>query len=331
MDSKKITIHDVARIAGVSPTTVSRALSRPGRVNLDTAKRVRKIADELGYRTKALEPQEEEKLHGSIMTLASDLKYPIFAEFLYGMQNRCLKNNFCLLTATTKENYDIERDTILRMLPHVDGFIFTMARISDSAIRKVATMKPTVIMNREVGGVQAIICDDRPALYATVVRLKELGHTSVSYISGPEASWQNGFRWQSLKTICEREKIRLRQITGTIRGNIFSAKKAFRSYIQHPTSAVIAFNDLQAIELMDLFIAHGIKIPGDVSLIGIDDIPGNTSTKIPLTSIRIPREDMGAVAANRLIERILNKTSVNTTPIYCRSVFIERESIGPAK
>lgn len=332
-ESTKVTIRDVAKEAGVSPTTVSRALSRPGRVNLETATKVREVAERLGYRTKNLEPQNDDALRGMILTTASDLKYSVFADFVDGMQKPCLDRNFILLTAITEENRDLERSTIMRMTSQVDGLILTSSRLSDSTVRKAAQMRPTVVVNRLVSGVQSVISDDRPVLTKIVRRLKALGHRSISYVAGPDNSWQNGLRWQALLVACQQEQIRLRRIAGPhlpTRATDSLMEDAFHEFMRSPTTAVVLFNDIFALQFMDLLDAADIRVPEQVSVIGIDDTPESARSNPPLATVHIPREEMGSDASSKLISKILHTSDGSTTPVVRYSTFIERASVGPA-
>ncbi|TPF97914.1 hypothetical protein EP30_00810 [Bifidobacterium sp. UTCIF-39] len=331
--SEKITIRDVAREAGVSPTTVSRALSRPGRVNLETATKVQEVAERLGYRTKNLEPQQDDVLRGMILTTTSDLKYSVFADFVTGMQKPCIHRNFILLTAITEENRDLERSTIVRMTSQVDGLILTSSRLSDSTVRKAAQMRPTVVVNRLISGVQSVISDDRPALNRIVRRLKALGHQSITYITGPENSWQNGLRWQAMLVACQQEQIKLRRIAGPnlatyVGGPLMD--EPFVEFMRNPTTAVVLFNDIFALEFMERLQANGVRVPEQVSVIGIDDTPEASRSNPPLASVHTPREEMGTDASNKLIAKILHTSDGSTTPVVRYSTFIERASVGPA-
>lgn len=334
----KVTIRDVAREAGVSPTTVSRSLSKPGRVNLETATKVREVAERLGYRTKDLQPRPDDALRGMILTTASDIRYSVFADFVNGMQRPCMQRQFILLTAITEESHVLERSTIMRMESHVDGLLLTSSRLSDSTVRKVAQMKPVVVINRLVSGVQSVVSDDRPAMSKVVRRLKELGHRSITYVAGPDNSWQNGLRWQSLLVACQKEQIRLRQVPGpklvSYEGgvaNLFAPMdETYREFTRKPSTAVVCFNDVFAIQFMEYLQGKGVDVPGQVSIVGVDDMPDASRSHPRLATLRTPREDMGAIAATKLIERILHISDGNAAPIVRYSEFVERGSVAPA-
>lgn len=327
-----VTINDIAKAAGVSPATVSRSLSRPGRVNAETANRVRSIAESLGYRATNSTLKHDQTLRGAILAVAADLRYPIYAEFLYGMQGPCLSKNFCLITAVSAYHTDAERGIIARFAPSVDGIVLIGTSLSDAAIRKAAQMRPLVSINRQVSGVQSVVCDEQYSLDEVVRTLKALGHTSIEYVAGSERSWQNGMRWLALLNACHREYVRLHQIPGPSRilAGDDEVDQWFAPLLDPSVTAVIAYNDLSAEMIMNMFKRHGVDVPGRVSVVGIDDIREDTLLSPSLSSVSIPRERMGELAATKLIERIL-RVSDGIAPVTVRSTFVRRDSIGHAR
>jgi len=295
----KVTIRDVALAAGVSASTVCRALARPGRVNLETAKHVREVAERLGYQTKDLEPDDERVLRGAILAITADLRYPIFGEYIYGMQQQCEERDFCLLTAVSSDDPIKERATIRRMIPAVDGIILAASRLSNASIRKAAQVRPLVTINRPVGGVQSVVSDDRQSIGEIVATLKGLGHTSITYLAGHEASWHNGLRWQALLVACQQHSIRARQIPC---GEVLldpNSVAVFEPFLKNPSTAVVAFNDGLAIRFIDYLRLHGIGVPEQVSVVGADDTAEGQTFTPPLSSIFMPREEMGRIAADK--------------------------------
>src|SRR5699024_10775121 len=128
-----------------------------------------------------------------------------------------------LLLAETAESSVRERATLERALDGVDGLVLNASRISDSAVRQVAKVKPVVVVNRVVPGVPSVVVDTAQGTHQTVAHLDELGHRSITYLSGPEASWADGMRWRGLRRAGEDLGIQVRR-TGpydpTVNGGI---------------------------------------------------------------------------------------------------------------
>ena len=327
----KVTIRDVANAAGVSPATVSRALSQPGRVTLETAERIRRIADELGYRSRGVTVDPlDVGLVGEVAVLVPDLRYPIFADYLHGMQKVCDGRGYALAVSVVGREGQLERELIARCLKRADGLVLIASRVSDTVIRKAAQTKPVVVVNRLVRGVQSVIVDDRASVERAVMELRRLGHTAITYVDGPVTSWQNGLRWQGLLTVCQREGMRLRRIECPYT-EAGMDDSVFEAFLQRPTGAIVAYNDGIAVAFMQLLEARGLSVPGDVSVIGFDDLLSGRMATPRLATIGVDRDMVGALAAGSLMDRILHVAGPGTAPDVLHSRFLPAASVGPAR
>lgn len=321
----RATIRDVARVAGVATSTVSRALSRPGQVNAATAKRVREVAAELGYRTEPLVTEPAGALQGLIAILVADLANPFFAGVIKGAQEQALRSGFGLLVADADETASVERGAVRQLAEHVDGFILASSRMSETAVRKTAETRPTVLLNRIVRGVPGAIFDMRPGIQAAIRHLRELGHESVTFLDGPEASWTAGVRWHELTQACEEHRMTLHRL-GPNPPSFAGGIAAEENYRRFHSSAVIAYNDLMATGFIAALRDQGIRVPEDVSVIGIDDIPLSSFVTPALSSIRLPRDEIGTLAARLLIERIMQTRPAETRIVVAATKFVPRAS-----
>lgn len=329
---RPVTIHDVALAAGVSASTVSRTFSRPGRVNAETAARIREAADRLGYRTRAVTAYTSgERATGQIAFVVSDLGNSLFANYVKSAQHESLKRGYSLLVIDTEESDGVEQRSVEFVRDHVDGIVLGSSRRSDSAIRKLAETVPVVTINRPIRGVRSVISNVRDGLTAAVDRLLALGHSTVSYVSGPENSWQEGVRWQTVLALSRSRGFSLRRITSTA-PNYAGGYRASRAYLESPTTAVIAYNDLIAIGLMAALSVRNITVPDDVSIIGIDDIAVDLLITPRLSTIRLPVAQVAARAVAELIDglhRVPAKDALK--PVLLDSVFVDRDSTAPPK
>ncbi|MBT1166043.1 LacI family DNA-binding transcriptional regulator [Bifidobacterium simiarum] len=331
--SHGVTIRDVAREVGVSPSTVSRAFARPGRVSAETARRIREAADRLGYRAKAvtsLNMHDTEKVNGMLAITVADLGNPIFADYVKSAQHQCLRKGFGLLVIDFEETSIIERKALNLAMGHVDGLILSSSRSSDATIRKLAEITPLIALNRPIRGVQSIIPDARVGLEKAVEHLATLGHEEITYLSGPEASWQDGRRWRTMIDICERLHLRLRRINANAPSYIGGYKYA-DEFLRTPTTAVIAYNDIVAIGFMKAMQARGIKVPEEISVVGIDDTPVSSLVTPSLSTVKLPRKEPAELAVDEIIAQVRHqKTDVNRGPLFLKSTFIPRCSTAQA-
>ncbi|NEG96372.1 LacI family DNA-binding transcriptional regulator [Bifidobacterium sp. SMB2] len=328
-EAAPVTITDVAEAAGVSIATVSRTFRYPDRVNVRTLNHVRAVAERLGYHAQAIRPRVESRLAGLISLTVNDLGNPVYSQIARAVQRECSRRNFGLMISETEESPDSERAIVTRAIPHVDGMILCAPRLPDATIRKLAQSRPLAVMNRAVGGVQSMYADDGPAIMEAVDALAKLGHREVTYIAGTRQAWQNGLRTNAMQAACRRAGLRLRRTSCAYPVGPES-QEAFEGFLARPTSAAVAYNDEVAYAFMTFLEAHGLSVPDDVSVVGIDDIPMCEVCSPKLASIAVPRQELAREAARRIIGQVLHSGDDALAPVVLRSGFVWRASIGEA-
>ena len=163
-DRAEPTIYDVARAAGVASSTVSRALSKPGRVSFRTAEHVRRVADELGYRSSRMELPLSTRGTGVLALIVADIANPVFVGMIRGAEREASQHGLTLAIVETQESQDGEERAIARLEATVDGFILASSRLPDQVIRALAKRKSVVVLNRTVGEVPSVISDNVRAI-----------------------------------------------------------------------------------------------------------------------------------------------------------------------
>jgi LacI family repressor for deo operon, udp, cdd, tsx, nupC, and nupG len=298
--SRAVTIYDVARAAGVAPSTVSRAFSRPGRVNAQTAERIRGIAAALGYRTSPLARAFQATRTRMIALVVADIANPVFAAIVRGAQGAAAERGYVMLLADAQEDDRRERAAIERSLPSVDGVVLASSRMSDSAIRMMSKQKPVVLLNRSIPDVPCVMPDYAHGLRKAATHLGELGHDRITYVAGPAASWADGMRWRSLREAAAELSITVRRI-GPFTPDVEGGARAAAVLAEQPTSAVIAYNDQLAIGVIRGLIGLGVRVPADVSVIGFDNILAAELVTPGLTTVAAPLHTEGAEAVRCLL------------------------------
>jgi LacI family transcriptional regulator, repressor for deo operon, udp, cdd, tsx, nupC, and nupG len=322
------TIYDVARVAGVAPSTVSRAFSRPGRVNGETAERIRAIAVELGYRTNPLARALPTGRTSMIALAISDITNPYYFEIIRGAQATAAAAGYTMLLADAQESQRLEREALERSVPSVDGIVLASTRMSDSAIRMTAKQRTLVALNRVVAGVPSVVVDHPQGMRHAFEHLRELGHEQITYLAGPEASWADGMRWRALRELSTMEHVQLRRLgpyPPTVVGGVAGAE----DLRTHPTSAVIAYNDLMAIGLLRGLHAIGVRVPGDVSVVSCDNIFGAELVTPGLTTVAGPLRTLGSTAVHNLLALVGGAEPTAGEPVMLPTQLVVRESSGP--
>ena len=319
------TIYDVARAAGVAPSTVSRTFSRPGRVNAQTAERIRAVAEELGYRANPLARALPTGRTSLLALVVSDVANPFFFDIIRGAEQAAAKSGYTLLVADAHESAHAERETLERLVPLVEGVVLATSRMSDSAIRVIAKQRPTVVLNRTLTDVPSVITDNVRGMRRAVEHLGELGHHTITYIAGPEASWTDGVRWRSLHDGAFELELRARRL-GPFPPTQRGGRMAAEAFAAQPSSAVVAYNDLVAIGFMRRLVELGARVPTEVSLVGFDNIFGSDFCSPPLTTVAAPLRALGDQAVRRLLSQLRATTPADVRPVMLPAQLVVRES-----
>jgi LacI family repressor for deo operon, udp, cdd, tsx, nupC, and nupG len=323
--ARAVTIYDVARAAGVAPSTVSRAFSRPGRVNAATAERIRQVADDLGYRANPLARALSTARSSMIALVVSDVANPFYSEIIRGAQATAAQAGYTILLADAQESDRVERASLERVLSTVDGVVLGGSRMSDSAIRMIAKQKPVVVLNRAVVDVPCVVPDNAGGTQRAVEHLSRLGHDALTYVAGPEASWADGMRWRSLQDAAAELQLKVGR-AGPFSPDVPGGVRAAEELSAAPPTAVIAYNDQLAIGLIRGFTTRGITVPGHVSVIGYDNIGAAELITPGLTTVAAPLHLEGATATKHLLAMIEGAQARTGSPVVLPVRLVERGS-----
>lgn len=297
---KTTTIYDVARLAGVAPSTVSRAFARPGRVNADTAARIRAAAAELGYRANPVARALSTSRTQMIALMISDVTNPYYSELIRGAQVAASQEEYTVLLADARESDVVEREALERVLPTVEGIVIGSSRMSDSTLRYIGKQKPMIVLNRDLAGIPSVVTDNPRGMRRAVEHLGGLGHEHLTYVAGPEASWADGMRWRAMREAGHELSLSTRRL-GPVAPTVQGGRAAARELLDHLPTAVVAYNDLIAIGLMLELAGAGIRVPEDVSVVGFDNILPAELVSPGLTTVAAPVRTMGSTAVGNLL------------------------------
>ena len=317
--ANRVTIYDVARVAGVSPSTVSRAFARPGRVSSETARHIHQVAAELGYRT-AQPYRAPTEVRSRVIALAvSDITNPYYFGIIRGAEKVAAANDFTLMVADARESVAEERRMLARHLPLVDGLIVTSSRLSDTELRGLARRLPVVIINRRVSGLPCVHPDNARGIRRAVEHLATLGHTRIGYVAGPEASWADGARWRALREACV-ELVLTDVKIGPVAPTMAGGRAAAHEVLDRGLGAVITYNDLIGVGLVRELQALGVDVPGQVSIIGFDNTAPADLITPGLTTIAQPVTVLGETATRQVIAQVLGQAQgrelVSVLPVH---------------
>jgi LacI family transcriptional regulator len=319
------TIYDVARVAGVAPSTVSRAFSRPGRVNSDTAQRIRDVAEQLGYRVNPIARALSTQRTRMIALVVSDITNPFYFEIIRGAEEAAAAAGYTMVLSDTQESDVLERQALERAMPAVEGIVLASSRMSDSAIRMTAKQKPLIVLNRAITDVPSVVTDNARGARRALEHLVELGHDAVTYLAGPDASYADGLRWRALLEASQELDVRVRR-EGPNPPTVGGGARAAGQLRLSATSAVIAYNDQLAIGLIRGLDSARARVPRDLSVIGFDNVLLAELVTPGLTTVAAPLKLMGATAVQNLLASMGGARADRHRPIVLPTQLVVRAS-----
>lgn len=303
--SRAVTIADVAAKAGVSQASVSRVLN--GRQTVDPAivRSVQSAIDALGYTPSVT---ARSLVHGRTDTVAMvvpDLENPLFQGILKGLSLAAAADGYRVLVADTAERVDDEESTAIEARRRCDALVLCAPRMPDERLRRlVDRVAPVVVVNRPLPGAEVPIVgvDYVRGIRDLVEHLRGLGHERLAYLSGPPSSASNAERLRGVEeALAADPAARIDVIAGGSRlDDGYAAADAVLDARRDGATAVIAFNDLVALGLLTRLRELGVDVPGELSIAGFDDVPVARFATPRLTSMSVPRGEMGAQAWARL-------------------------------
>lgn len=319
------TLMDVARAAGVSKATASRALQRPELVAEPTRLRVLDAAQRLGFHPNAAARALTTGRTGLVGLVVPTLSNPFFAPLVMGAQQAAEKTDHHLLIAVSE--YDPAREAELadRLAEQADGLIMVTPVGTDAALRERARRVPLVLVDRQVGRLPAVVADTATGLAQLMDHLLDQGHRDIAYVSGPAGSWADGQRSAILRERAEQAKARL-HVLGPMPPTFDAGIEAARTLPREAT-AVLAYNSYLTLGLLHGLAAAHRRVPEDVSLAAADDLSSLKSTTPSVTALDVPVEEVGALAVTRLIGLLAGHHVTVTSRLPSRPVL--RASTAP--
>lgn len=326
-NSPDATIYDVAKAAGVSPSTVSRAFSRPGRVSAQTAEKIRAVAEELGYRVREVSRTSPKSTTKVLGLAVADITNPFNFRVIRGCQSAAAAAGFIVTLSDSQESEALEREMLRRSLPLLDGLIIASSRLSDTELRTVAKTLPTVVLNRRVQGLHCIVPDMGNGVRRAVEHLVSLGHRNITYLAGPEASWADGMRWRAIRDSAKELGFTEHRV-GPFAPTLHGGRLAAEVIASRKLGGVVCYNDLMAIGLMRGLEERGLHVPGDVSVVGFDNIFASALVTPGLTTIAAPLTMLGDSAVRHIVGCLGGNKSAETVPMTVPVRLVVRESTG---
>ena len=333
-----VTLRDVARVAGVHPGTVSRALNPEtrGLVNERTAQRVLAAAKELGYRPNPIARGLRTNRSNTIGVLVPDLMNPLFAAVVRGIEDGLRDGGYTPLIANTDNDPERERVAFDAMRARqVDGFIAATARRDHWLLAdEIVSGATVVLVNRRVDSdaIPAVTGDDHEGIRLAVEHLAELGHRRIAHVAGSQSLYTGWSRHQGFVDAMKARGLEvdpgLIVFSGAFTepegerccGELLDRSRGF--------TAIVAGNDLLALGCYDALDERGLRCPDDVSVVGYNDMPFVGRFQPALTTVRVPHYELGSTAAQLMLEQ-LQGVGVPPRQLALAPELVIRDSTAP--
>jgi LacI family transcriptional regulator/LacI family repressor for deo operon, udp, cdd, tsx, nupC, and nupG len=338
MAEKRPTISEVAQEAGVSKATVSAVLNDKGTVNQSTRDRVLEVIERLNYRPSSLARRTGADRAKSIGLLIKETHNPFYADIITSARRRAQADGYTLLVASSEGEYESERRIFeLLRAKDVDGMLVNPVFDEHTDLSPLFELKrrnfPLVLLE-EIRGVPATLVDidNVDATHRATKHLLDLGHVHIAHFMGPRYSIHSEQRAAGMRRAYSESSLIFRDellipAGSRLEDGYRSGKEFFGSIsaADRPT-AVICFNDLVAIGLMRALRELGLSVPGDISIVGHDDIDLLAYLPLGLTTIHVPKRDMAEVATELLIRHIESREALMPRRVLVHAELVVRES-----
>lgn len=331
-----VTLADIAAVCGMSPSTVSRALSDPDKVNAHSRQRIQRAARELGYipphtatRARSRRSDLPRARTGTLGLIVPDIANPFFPPIIKAVQARAHRRDLAVLLADTDESAADELPQAHLMEKQVDGLILVSPRTPQAKLIELHPPGPVVLINRRVDGFACVVIENSLGIDQAVEHLTALGHRRICYLNGPRRSWSNQWRQQAITTACKTYSAELTQL-GPFEPHIEAGVRAADLLRASHATAVIAYDDLIALGVMARLAEYGLRVGQDISVVGIDDSPMSGVSYPTLTTIHVPGAQAGTTAVDLIID-LTDNTHHDTPPVIeLETRLVIRNSTGPA-
>ncbi len=303
------TIYDVARLAGVSTATVSRALNGTGQIAPATRTAIAAAVEQLGYSPNPIARSLVTNTTQTIALLLPDITNPFYAELVRGIQQSALSRGHMMLLCTTEGDPEREEEYLnLLQAKRVDGALVDgLVLPPDRIARFVRDGFPIVCLDRDIdsSSIPLVQVDNRLGGRLATEHLLALGHTRIAHVSGAQALGISeeriaGYRDALAAAGVDADPRLLADGGFTEEGGYEATRGLLGSGVAF--TAVFAGNDLSAIGAVNAIAGGGLRVPDDVSVVGFDDLQLAAFTSPPLTTIRQPAVEIARLATEILMD-----------------------------
>jgi len=309
-----ITLDDIAKVSGFSKSTVSRVLRNGPNVKPSTKKKVEEVAQRLGYIPNIVARSLRSKKTTTIGVVIADICNPFFSSVVRGIEDTAREKGYSIILCNTDEKYEREKEALnILIQKRVDGLLISPVQKKFDDLLELKRQKiPFILIGRHFTPIEMdhVITDDVKGAFMATEYLIKKGHKKILFINGPSYTSCAIERMMGYKKALIENNIKLNAKLlkeGALRmeDGYRTIKKAISSKLDF--TAVFAFSDLVAFGVIKALKEKGYKIPDNIAVLGYDNIDFGFSAEVPLTTVHIPKYELGSTGMELLYERIDKK------------------------
>lgn len=329
---KLVSIKDIAQEAGVSPSTVSRALHNHPHISTETGERVQRLAQEMGYTpslvARSLVTQDTATI-GLVITYTSD---PFLSRMVQGVEETARSNGYTVFLSSSYRDYERELEVVRSFHERrTSGIIVTGSRIDmDYLDLENHYPLPIVLINcrRYPYSVSA---DKISGAKQAVEHLVQLGHRRIAFVSNTKFSTdldrQTGYQQVLSEHGIPIDDTLIVEGDGKLESGIRAGQKLLN--LPQPPTAIFCFNDMSAVGVLTAFREAGLQIPRDCSVVGFDDLEMSAYLNPPLTTVRQPCYHMGQGAIRMMLQLIRGESDVQAEVLPTELIVRQTTGLAP--
>ena len=330
-----VSIKDIARRAGVSHSTVSRALADSPLVNEKTKARIQALAREMGYTPSTIARAMSTGRTGTIGLVVTSIADPFVSEVVRGIEETAQDLDYSVILCNSTGDPDREIAAVQALRSKwVDAVIVTSSRVGNFYAQLSEIQVPVVLINNQQAGSYSysVRNDDQYGGQLAGEYLLSIGHHHIAYVSGSEHATSSDLRLKGCQQVLERAGNTISQ-SCIWNGNGLpeSGERAVRHLLQCPDrpTAIFCYNDMTAMGALRALDDHGIQVPQDISVLGYDDIPTAPYLDPPLTTIAQSKYTLGQMAM--MMTRDLIRKETDVRDIVVKPQLVIRGSCAPPR
>lgn len=326
-----VTIKDIARAAGVSHSTVSRALADSPLIRTETKARIRRLADQMGYSPSAIGRGLRTRRTATVGLVVTTIADPFIAEVVQGIEDTALGHHYNAILSASQSEPERELKSVRTLREkRVDAIIVTSSRLGSLYMDHLRELGvPIVLINNQHGGdyTHSVLIDNAKGGEMAGRYLVGLGHERVAYVAGPVWAHASSQRLAGLRRALRTQGLRLGaewvlEGNGRAEGGVEAANELLRRNL--PVSAIFCYNDMTAVGVLAALRRAGKRVPDDLSVIGFDDVAIVAHMEPPLTTVAQPKYELGRRAMEMALALINGQSDVRD--VVLMPALVERGS-----